>query len=378
MRSKMRLFSKIPIALIFIAVLLQACSSQQVQTQTSFIEPPIVNKQTELLSIVFRLAGRQEYSSNEFKLYSDKIDKHFGEYKNHELIQFTKSIIKERNIAYDAVASMSIYLDEHLNLRKDVKPLSEVSNRWREEDIEKFVLLLQKFYKDVDFDKFFNDNAELYTETILRFSPIYEQIDLDWYRNFYGKDPTEKFSIIIGVGNGGNSYGPPLDYLNGNRKVYAIMGLWSVDNEGMPLFAVNQYFPVVIHEFCHSFVNTLTDKNYDALKESGEKIFSVVKDIMTKQAYGMWEVTLNEALVRASVIKYLKDHNVEKSTMDSFINMEKQVKGFIWIEELVEELENYDRQRDKYPTLESYMPRIIEAYKIWADKILEMDIPFIS
>jgi len=48
--------------------------------------------------------------------------------------------------------------------------------------------------------------------------------------------------------------------------------------------------------------------------------------------------------------------------------------GFIWIEELVAELESYENQRDRYPTLESYMPKIIEAYKIWAKKYRKLDL----
>jgi len=52
-----------------------------------------------------------------------------------------------------------------------------------------------------------------------------------------------------------------------------------------------------------------------------------------------------------------------------WINLIKRTYGFFWIEELVEELENYDKQRDKYPTLESYMPKLAEAYKNWAENM---------
>ena len=52
-----------------------------------------------------------------------------------------------------------------------------------------------------------------------------------------------------------------------------------------------------------------------------------------------------------------------------WINAIKEAFGFFWIKELVDELESYDKQRDKYPTLESYMPKLSEAYKIWAEKL---------
>jgi len=333
------------------------------------LEKPTVDKRVELLSIVFRLAEREEYSSKHFKLYTDRIEHYFEQHKNHELIRYTKSIMDERWLGYDAVAWMAIYLDEHLDLQTDVRPLTEADGRWDEESIERFVLLLQRFYNDVDFDRFFNDNAELYAEVVKRFAPVYEQMDLNWYRTFYGKEPSETFKIVIGLGNGTNNYGPSLDYNNGEKTVYAIIGVSEARyTEGIPVFGMNN-FPILIHEFNHSFVNYLIAKNREAFRESGEKIFSIVGDDMRRQAYSSWEFMMNEALVRASVIKYFKDHDFEQSVIAREVMQQKHLLGFVWIEELVDELENYDKQRDRYLTLEDYMPKLIEFYKIWAGKI---------
>ena len=119
----------------------------------------------------------------------------------------------------------------------------------------------------------------------------------------------------------------------------------------------------------------MIDKNKEAFRESGERIFSDVKDIMAKQAYSTWESMMYEYLVRAAVIKYVKDSDFYQQMMGDYyqqmieylINLEKE-QGFIWVEELVDELESYDKHRDIYPTLESYMPKLIETYKIWAEK----------
>ena len=349
---------------IFVVLSFQAFGQDKV-----ILEKPVVDKRVELLSIVFRLAGRQEYSSKHFKLYTDKIEQYFEQHKNHELIQYTKSIMNERGLGYDAVAWMAIYLDEHLNLQTNAKPLTESDSRWDKENTEKFVSLLQRFYKDVDFDKFFNDNAELYAETVKSFVPVYEQMDLNWYSIFYGKEPTETFKIVIGLGNGSSNYGPSLEYINGEKTVYAIMGVSEAAySEGIPVFGMTN-FPILIHEFNHSFVNYLIEKNRDAFRESGEKLFSFVEDDMKKQAYSSWEIMMKEALVRAAVIKYMKDHDFEQSAISMEIMQQKHLSGFLWIEELVDELGSYEKQRNIYSTLESYMPKLIESHKIWAEKI---------
>ncbi|HJD74914.1 MAG TPA: DUF4932 domain-containing protein, partial [Bacteroides reticulotermitis] len=46
-------------------------------------------------------------------------------------------------------------------------------------------------------------------------------------------------------------------------------------------------------------------------------------------------------------------------------------RSFLWIKELVAVLQEYDKQRDRYPTLDSYMPKIAEAYTDIAKTILE-------
>jgi len=90
---------------------------------------------------------------------------------------------------------------------------------------------------------------------------------------------------------------------------------------------------------------------------------------MNAEAYPSWEVIFDEALIHAATIKYMKDHDFKPSEVDNWMKWMKDGFGFFWMEELVAELESYDKQRDKYPTLESYMPKLAEAYKIWVENI---------
>jgi hypothetical protein len=349
------------------ALFLIVASFPVIAQENLILDKPKVDKRVELLSIVFRLADNPEYGTNLFKLYTDKIENHFNSYKDHQLIRFTKEIMGENGIGYDAVMQMAIHIDENLN------PLVEFTDnvpesRWGKENADKFITLLKEFYKEAKCDEFFKANDSLYTEVNKRFLPVYERLDLNWYSSFYGKEPTEKFIIVNGLANGGNSYGPSLTLPNGKKEVYAIIGTWRTDSLGMAVFNINEYFPNLLHEFNHSFVNCLLEKNGDAFKANGEKIFEQVKEEMRRQHYAYWETVLNEALVRASVIKYMKDHNFDKPIIDNEINNQLAI-GFLWIRELVAELENYGKNREIYPTLESYMPKLATAYTVYASNI---------
>lgn len=351
--------------LVSLFVLLSFSSSAQ--PAGYLVDPPKVDHRVELLSIVFRLAEAEEYSGTSFKMYTDRIERHFRPYQDHELIQLVKKIRNDHGVGYDAVMSMAICIDTQLN---PLVPFTDEQpdKRWAKKNAEAFGKQLKQFYKDAACEAFFEQNKDLYAEVSQRFLPVYEKLDLKWYSSFYGKAPSEKFIIVNGVGNGGGNFGPSITYADQHRDVYAIMGTWSVDDKGMALFDVRNYFPTLLHEFNHSFVNALLPAVKNELKASGEKLYAAVKEEMKRQAYGNWETILNEALVRAAVIKYMKDHNFDREEIANEVSQQMD-RGFVWINELVAELEKYDQQRHSYTTLQAYMPRLAAAYKEYAGNI---------
>jgi hypothetical protein len=356
-----------------IIILILIILSQQNYAQEKQLNiVPKVDRRVELLSVVFRLAGNEEYNSTKFKIYTDRIESHFNPYKHHEAIEFAKELKEKKGISYDAVVSMAVILDDKLNPLIDFSTtLPEI--RWSKDDANKFIRLLKIFYKDAECEEFFGENEELFQEISNRFSPVYKTLDLNWFQSFYGKKADENFNIIISPGCGDQNYGPSYMLPNAKKEVFAIMGTWKVDESGMPVYKQDEYLPTIIHEFNHPFVNPILAKHKDSFEESGKGIYKAVEYEMSRQqAYGDWQTMLNEALVRASVIKYFIDHGATESEIQMMLNNESNI-GFIWIKGLVDELKKYDNQRTSYPTLESYMPILSNAYKTFAEKISQFD-----
>ncbi|MUP44674.1 DUF4932 domain-containing protein [Gramella sp. BOM4] len=331
------------------------------------VSKPIVDKRIELLSIAFRLAESPEYSSEVFSLYTNRIEAYYSEFKDHELIEFIKKIRQKDGVGYDAVMKMAVHLDEDLNPRIEFnEKIPEV--RWGRKNAYEFVGLLKDFYHETRTKEFFENNEELYAEASERFLPVYEMLDEKWYTDFYGNEPREKFIIINGLGNGGGNFGASVELPGGKKEIYAIMGTWNTDAEGMVKFPVEAYFSTLLHEFNHSFVNELLKNKEESFRESAEIIFEVVKEEMKNGAYGSWQTMINEALVRAAVIKYMKDHSFPEDQISLEIS-EQRNRGFIWIEDLVSELEFYDKHRAQFSTLEDYFPKLAEAYGNYAVNI---------
>ena len=356
---------------IIILIFLLRITGIQAQN-TDLLKPPYVDQRVELLSIVFRLAGNPEYNYNSFPKYVEKIEKHFDKYKNHRLVRFIKKKLQKQGVSYDAVMLMAIYITNPPEMKPFVPFTDKIpENRWKKKNATKFLKLLNKFYKDSRCEEFFKENTALYQEVNRRFYSLYKEIDLNWYQSFYGKKPHNIFNIIIGLGNGPGNYGPKLILPDKQETVYAIMGIYEVDKQGLPVYFSKGYLPILIHEFNHSFVNKTVEKFHKELQKSGEIIFSKVQSEMKRQAYGNWQTMFNESVVRAAVIRYMKAHQFDQKKID--LEMTRQLnRGFYWMEGLVKELEKYEENRDKFPNLESFMPEIVQFFNKTTTQIDEL------
>jgi hypothetical protein len=323
---------------------------------------PKVDKRVELLSIVFRLAGNFEYNDNTYRSYVSDIHSHFDEYKAHPLIAFATEMSNKNGVSFDAVMFMAIYLEQPPLLNPIIPFSAKIpEGRWGQDNANKFAGLLKQFYTDARCEEFFVEHEGLYNTAQERFMPVYESLDVNWYNQYYGEQPVGSLNVIIGLGLGGGNYGPKLKYPDGKEDTYAIMGTWSIDSTNKPIYTVDDNLPTLIHEFNHSYVNHLTKKYEKDFESSGLKLFDLVKAGMGNQHYTSWQTMMNEALVRASVIRYLLKHNPDgKAAKYQLIS--DFGRGFFWMKDLVETLGAYEKNRGKYPTLESYIPVLIDFY----------------
>lgn len=76
-------------------------------------------------------------------------------------------------------------------------------------------------------------------------------------------------------------------------------------------------------------------------------------------AYGEPKIMIYESFVRASCIIYEIKKGLTEKEISKRIHYE-QFQGFIWMEELVNLLEIYETERTTYPSIETFMPVIIE------------------
>lgn len=333
---------------------------------------PKVDEKVEIVSTVFRLAGAEEYSQDYNKKYVADINTYFDAYKNSGIVEFIKQNRNKNGLGRDAVMSMALHLSFKNGKFSQIKEkVNLLDKRWEKVDKKQFVSLLNQFYKTTNFQQFFNNHSEDYKKAEDEYqTTILSDFNQGWYSKFYGKKASEDYNIILGYGNGGGNYGIKTHPEKQKETVNAVVGMSSFDKDGNAIFDKNEFQPLLIHEFNHSFINYILemDDNKSKLENSAKIIYELVKEDMESQAYTNWEIMINESLVRASVVRYMIDNKYSQKEINEEISIQEKRK-FLWIKDLVELLGKYDNNRKQYPTLESFYPEIISFYNQLAPKM---------
>ena len=316
-----------------------------------------VSETVELMSILSRTAGFQEYHTDKAGQYTKDTEAWFSPYKEHPIISYYQGLRSDHSVSYDAVMSMAIHLEIQQGKVCFLGEKSDLDERWENVDIDDFMLRLNQFYTDTRFHAFFEQQSNFYQEGLKSFEEnVMSYFHQDWYGQFYGTESTERFHIVIGFTYGDLNNGVARQLKGHPKEVFAICGYTLSPTTNQPAWDA----ALLIHEFNHSFVNPLLDNptNVALLQKIGMKLFQLSQPEMEKQAYRGWETVINESVVRAAVFIYMLDNKLVSKSTSNFMFNETWRKGFRWLPELVTSLRYYASHREQYPTLNDYYPEI--------------------
>ncbi|WP_160688973.1 DUF4932 domain-containing protein [Clostridium sp. C2-6-12] len=313
------------------------------------VEPKI-----ELLGVVQYLADAPVILKKNLHVdnqkYSDDISNYFSKYKNEEVINLCKEMM-ETGFTYDTAPNAMLYVDDNLKLLEDISlPETIITNAGGKEKLLKFFDLLSDFRKKSKFDDFYISHDEFYKKCV---SDVKNRIDklglIEKIQNYYGYKQNSYNFIIQPLSIGG--YGIKMPAKDGKFDLYDFMVVPNDDAE---------FFQMVVHEFGHSYINPLTEKNIDEINKYSN-LFLPIKDDMSKQAYTDWNCCVNEHIVRAISYSVLRNtFGLEKS--EEYIARDTGMK-FIYISAISEKLKEYENNRDKYPSFNEFYPELIKLFK---------------
>lgn len=316
-----------------------------------------INPLIEYLQIINLVGGNPAINSTEMD-YKLEIINFFKEHKNHPAFNYLRSNWGKFFNSIDAPYGLFLSLKNDFTFREDL-----VNNRWQnKEGINEFLNVFKTFFVEADFVKFFNSQAEYYELVLANTAFTLKNFDeKKRMLNYFGvKNPDKhEFYLILNFLGFGN-FGKGIQTKN-NEEHYAIISPNS-GNGILPIFDKNEALALIWHEFGHSFSNPLVDKyweDFTTLSHLNEPI----KQSMEGQAYSSWHTVVYEHMVRAITCR-LGAGKYSEEFAEVNLNRLEIGKKFIYTIPIISALKEYEKNRDKYPALDNFMPNIINALKV--------------
>ena len=277
-----------------------------------------VSETVELMSILSRTAGFQEFSDDLAGQYSKDTEAWFAKYGEHPTVAYYKDIRAKYGIGYERVTNMAVHLDIDKGKVKLVGDRAELGNSgWQNVDLDEFVKRLNMFYADTHFHEFFEQHKPFYDEFLKTYdSYVMGYLHPEWFGRFYnGSEPTGQFRLIIGFTYGTTNNSASRQLPGQPREVFAVCGYNLNPSTGRLLFDTS----LPLHEFNHSFVNPLLDKaeNARTMQEVGTGLFKLSQSVMEQLHYNDWHIVINESLVRVAVIFYYYEHGYHQFSINT-------------------------------------------------------------
>lgn len=326
---------------------------------------PKVDERFELTSIAFRLAGAREYTYCGIEEYAEDIDSCFAAFKDHELIKYIRELKGRFPIGYDAVSGSAYTLQIRggsieVRPEADLKRFFEFEPRWTADTFERYVELLNDFYRDSRFHAFFESQLPLRLAMEEKYAGIVSGIDSGWFSSFFGSDAGNP-GIFISLTNGPCNYGLTGPHI----PDYGVL----IGARDTPL--VDEDLFVILHELCHNFTNPLYFQYAGDFAAAADKIHSspFVRERMRNLAYAeSWTMTL-EWLNNLFAFMYLYEHGMLNLTQDyesytdaNYLAVRRECGGFIWFTDSMELMKAFYADRDKYRSIEEFIPRLAGFY----------------
>lgn len=312
----------------------------------------------ELLTAV-QLLSQYRYLTPYRVDYADDLVAHFSRYPPQQAVALFRSLSADSGWS-DAYPTAMLYLSDPPLLEPTQPIPPRLYRAFRnEENFTRFVHALRAFAHQTQFNHFF-----------ARSQKLYQRLATSLRESLAGADPTGEVEAYFGtrqvsyhlvlsplLHHGG--FGPHIGRLGGPYDVYTLLGPTGVAH-GLPEYGPrDQLLQIIWHEFSHAFVNPLSEEYYPMLGPHAD-LFAPLAEPMARIGYTHWFDCANEHLIRAVTARLAHHHLGAEAGRRAL--REESGRGFRYIHALARRLEEYESQRDRYPTFAAFFPRFIAVF----------------
>lgn len=380
-------------AILFVFLIMNGCNEER-QTQTSDKTTHSLNitvdPRMELLAVVEFLSDCRDrrFLVNEWNFpYKNDVIKYFSPYKNHPAVKLFTEMVNS-DVGWSAYPDAMLYLSDPPDLRFNSQPPLSLKLRFGKR-MDKFIEELRDFAQETDFMAFFEAHKNLFSQIVADAYKKTEGVNfISTMENYYGMKQHSYNVIIVPLFSGSyglkkradNSHGVLTTarlivdriflkkWTNNIYDIYTISAPSDVVN-GVPM--VERDYVLSTHEFGHSFVNPTVQVYEGQINRYSSLFVPTVAEKMNKQGYGDWYGCAVEHILRAIEVR-LAFIRLGQQEGEKQLQFEKN-RGFVYVETLSKQLEQYETQRNKYPTFMDFCPELIKVFDELSKKDLGKD-----
>jgi hypothetical protein len=128
--------------------------------------------------------------------------------------------------------------------------------------------------------------------------------------------------------------------------------------DGVPFFGDGAYLTYLTrHEFSHPFVNPLTERHWDLVKDSAVR-YDSIPERARRNVCGDWQECINEFTVRAITVHvaFLESEAAGRRAYER-----EKANGVSYLDPLLAALREYAGHRSQYPTFGLFYPKLLEV-----------------
>jgi hypothetical protein len=292
--------------------------------------------------------------------YKTDVLNHFHPYRNHPaVLMFDRLSLQPGMLNFSAPSNIMLYVDESLNLKKDIELDDFVIKRTGGIDsLEVFLDLLGDFATQSSFNDFYDDHKDFYSTIIENtIVNIGSRDYINELESFYGKDQQSYNIVLVSLYNF-VGFGNSILRANEKRDLFNTMGPKSVI-KNIPFFGDEDYLKHMIrHEFSHPFINPLTEEYWAYIKDySGN--YDSIATVAHERICGDWQECINEFIIRA-ITTQLAFNESEESGLQAY--EKEKAKGVSNMDSLLNKIRYYQSNRESYPTLKSYYLNVLDVF----------------
>ena len=316
-----------------------------------------VNYWTEILWVMFILcddqnaikqAGAERGNAN----YRKEVIDRFSIFSEHSAIKLLQKLSKEYYFNYDAPVLLFLMLSENKVCRRTVckQRMSIERSLFRT-----FIDEIKDFEDKINFKSFYNEHVSFYTKCIEEFISdlsIYSPIEFLYKTLNIKSRKSLNINLMCAVTSA--NYGVFV-----NNKLYANIRPYKYSKvEGEPCFSYEPiYFTtLVLHEFAHSFVNSLV---FDCVNESGvdgKKYASELKNFEYGENVGVY---IAETFIRALECLYVKQ--VFSTNYNEYVS-DYISEGFVKLEKVIQLFETQTEREGESIKLKELVNQVVSLF----------------